>query len=222
MDALDLLEQQHRDIANLIDRLAEETSPGQRTALAARVVRAIEAHSRVEERCFYPAFRARIGDGGRLYEVFEHHALLRFAAVNLLKTRATDLRFEARLEMVRELALRHAEAEEDWAFPKAKRNLCDEALDRIGVEVEHAHDVLMARAGAPASVWDRSPRRGASAFAGRPRRRADPAALDDRAIPARLEPFDASARPLPARRAPRETARPTPRPSPRRAARQPS
>ena len=221
MDALDLLEQQHRDIASLIDHLAEETSPGQRTALVRRVVRAIEAHSRAEERCFYPAFRARIGDGGRLYEVFEHHALLRFAAVNLLRTRATDLRFDARLEMVRELALRHAEAEEDWAFPKAKRNLLDEDLDQIGVEVAHAHDVLMASTGAPASTWDRSPRRGSSTFAGSSRRRVDPSP-SDLAVSARLERIDASARPLPVRRAHRETARPIPRASQRRVSRPPS
>jgi hemerythrin superfamily protein len=220
MDALDLLEQQHRDIASLIDHLAEETSPGQRTALVRRVVRAIEAHSRAEERCFYPAFRARIGDGGRLYEVFEHHALLRFASVNLLRTRATDLRFDARLEMVRELALRHAEAEEDWAFPKAKRNLLDEDLDRIGVEVAHAHDVLMASTGAPASTWDRKPRRAASA--GGSSRRADPGATSDLTMAARLARIDASARPLPVRRAHRETARPIPRASQRRASRPPS
>lgn len=220
MDALDLLEQQHRDIASLIDRLAlvDETRPGQRTALAARVVRAVETHSRVEERCFYPAFRARIGDGGRLYEVFEHHALLRFAAVSLLRTRATDLRFQARLEMVRELALRHAAAEEDWVFPKAKRNLSDEELDRIGVEVEHAHDVLLAP-GAPALLWDRKPRRGSAALAGSLRRRAAPAPLADLALPLRVDP---GARPLPGRRGHRETARPTPRSSPRRASRPPS
>lgn len=218
MDALDLLEQQHRDVASLIDRLAEETSPGQRTALVARVVRAIEAHSRVEERCFYPAFRARIGDGGRLYEVFEHHALLRFAAVNLLRTRATDLRFTARLEMVRELALRHAAAEEDWAFPKAKRNLCDEELDRIGVEVAHAHDVLM-QPGTPAAAWDRSPRRGLLARAAGSRHRIELATSGERPATPQL---DASIRPAPARRAHRETARPTPRPSARRASRPPS
>jgi hemerythrin superfamily protein len=222
MDALDLLEQQHRDIASLIDHLAEETSPGQRTALARRVVRAIEAHSRAEERCFYPTFRARIGDGGRLYEVFEHHALLRFAAVNLLRTRATDLRFDARLEMMRELALRHAEAEEDWAFPKAKRNLLDEDLDQIGVQVAHTHDVLMTSTGAPASTWDRKPRRASSAFAGGSRRRADPEAPSDLTTAARLERIDVAARPLPVRRAHRETARPIPRASQRRVSRSPS
>jgi hemerythrin superfamily protein len=221
MDALDLLEQQHRDIASLIDDLAEETSPGQRTALVTRLVRAIEAHSRAEERCFYPAFRARIGDGGRLYEVFEHHALLRFAAVSLRGTRATDLRFEARLEMVRELALRHAAAEEDWAFPKAKRNLLDEELDRIGVEVAHAHDVLM-RVGTPPAAWDRSPRRGAGQDVSASRRRAEPSSVSERPGGAQLERVDAAARPAPGRRAHRETARPTPRPSARRASRPPS
>jgi hemerythrin superfamily protein len=219
MDALDLLEQQHRDVASLIDRIAEETSPGQRTALVAQVVRAIEAHSRVEERCFYPAFRARIGDGGRLYEVFEHHALLRFAAVNLLRTRATDLRFAARLEMVRELALRHAAAEEDWAFPKAKRNLCDEELDQIGVEVAHAHDVLM-QSGPRSAAWDRSPRRATASS--RRRVEPEPRVVEVRSLLPRIDRADAAARPTPARRAHRETARPIPRSSARRASRPPS
>lgn len=217
MDALDLLEQQHRDVASLIDRISEATSPGERTALVAQVVRAIEAHSRVEERCFYPAFRARIGDGGRLYEVFEHHALLRFAAVNLLRTRATDLRFMARLGMVRELSLRHAEAEEDWAFPKAKRNLCDEELDEIGVEVARAHDALM-QAGTQKPAWDRSPRRGTPAREAGLRARRE----SDRSIVLRLERDAAAARPAPGRRAHRETARPIPRTSARRAPRPPS
>jgi hypothetical protein len=221
MDALDLLEQQHRDVASLIDRVAVATSPGERTALVAQVVRAIEAHSRVEERCFYPAFRARIGDGGRLYEVFEHHALLRFAAVNLLRTRATDLRFEARLEMVRELALRHASAEEDWAFPKAKRNLCDEELDQIGVAVARAHDALM-DAVPRRAAWDRSPRRETAAREAGSRRGGEVTAPADRSLLPRLERVDASARPAPGRRAHRETARPTPRASARRVSRPPS
>jgi hemerythrin superfamily protein len=221
MDALDLLEQQHHEVASLIDRLAEETRPGPRTVLVEQVVRAIEAHSRAEERCFYPAFRARIGDGGRLYEVFEHHALLRFAAVNLAATRATDERFRARLEMVRELSLRHAAAEEDWAFPKAKRNLCDEELDQIGVEVARAHEVLM-QPGPRAAAWDRAPRRATAAREAGSRRRGEPPAPTDRSLQPRLERFDASARLAPARRAHRETARPTPRASARRVSRPPS
>jgi hemerythrin superfamily protein len=169
MDALDLLEQQHRDVARLLDGIAAEPSPGQRTALVVRAVRAIEAHSRAEERCFYPAFRERTGEDARLYEIFEQHALLRFAAENLLATRVTDLRFPARLKLLRELCVRHAAAEEDWAFPKAKRNLCDEDLDRLGSEVARAHEVLLAsgvlartrsRAGRRAPILRARPSRG--------------------------------------------------------------
>jgi hemerythrin superfamily protein len=143
MDALDLLEQQHRDTLALIDLVANEPRPGKRTALVITLVRAIEAHSRAEERCFYPAFRERIGDDARLYEAFEDHALMRLLAVNLLRTRATDVRFSARLKLVQETFLRHATAEEDWGFPKAKRHLTDENLDVIGIEVARAHEMLM-------------------------------------------------------------------------------
>ncbi len=145
MDALDLLQQQHRDLGELFPRVSAETAPGRRTACVARLVRAVEAHSRVEESVFYAAVSAQIGGAeARLYEAFEDHALLRFAAVNLLRTRATDLRFPARLKLVHTLFRRHAAVEEDWLFPKAKRALRDEALERIGQEIERAHATRLA------------------------------------------------------------------------------
>jgi hemerythrin superfamily protein len=158
MDALDLLEQQHRDLGELFARVVAEAAPGRRTALVAQVVRAVEAHSRVEEGVFYAAVSAQIGGAeARLYEAFEDHALLRFAAVNLLRTRATDLRFPARLKLVHNLFRRHAAVEEDWLFPKAKRALHDEALERIGQEIARAHASRMAVA--PLGSLPAAPRR---------------------------------------------------------------
>jgi hemerythrin superfamily protein len=140
MDALDLLEQQHRELDEIFALVVNAETAGRRTALVAQLVRALEAHSRVEETVFYAAFAARCGgDEARLWEAFEHHALLRFAALNLLRTRATDVRFAARLKTLQVLFHKHAHTEEDWMFPKAKRALQDEALDRIGTEIERAH-----------------------------------------------------------------------------------
>ncbi|APR79502.1 Regulator of cell morphogenesis and NO signaling [Minicystis rosea] len=140
MDALDLLEQQHRDLGELFAAVTAAETAGRRTALVAQLVRAVEAHSRVEETVFYAAFSARIGgEEARLWEAFENHALLRFAALNLLCTRATDVRFAARFKLLHQLWKRHVHVEEDWMFPKAKRALSDEALDRIGTEIERAH-----------------------------------------------------------------------------------
>jgi hypothetical protein len=140
MDALDWLEQQHRDVGELFAPIAAAEAAGRRTALVAQLGRAIEAHSRVEETVFYAAFAAHVdAEEARLWEAYENHALLRFAALNLICTRATDVRFAARLKLVAHLFRRHAHVEEDWMFPRAKRALLDEALDRIGVELSRAH-----------------------------------------------------------------------------------
>ncbi len=158
MDALDLLEQQHRDLQGLFAAIAAAEGAGRRTAGVAQLVRAIEAHSRVEESVFYAAFVERVGcSESRLYEAFEDHALLRFSAEKLLHTRATDVRFAARLKMVEQLFERHALVEEDWMFPKAKRALQDEALDLLGDEIERAH---AARLSVSPTILDRArPRR---------------------------------------------------------------
>jgi hypothetical protein len=175
MDALDLLEQQHRDLAELFADLTSAGTAGRRGTLAVQLVRTVEAHSRVEETVFYAAFTERVtgvrGGDPRLYEAFEGHALLRFAAVNLLRTRATDVRFAARLKLVHDFFERHAALEEDWMFPKAKRALHDEVLDRIGVEVERAH---ASRLSVGPAIFERL----------RPRRRLDRPALIERRLAA--------------------------------------
>ena len=61
MDALDLLEQQHRDLAELFAGVAAAESAGRRTAGVAQLVSAVEAHSRVEESVFYAAFSEHVG-----------------------------------------------------------------------------------------------------------------------------------------------------------------
>jgi hypothetical protein len=140
MDALDLLEQQHTRLSELFAAVDGAATAGKKTLAVVQLVRTLEAHSRVEETLFYGAFVELIGTAEpRLYEAFEAHALLRFAARKLLRTRATDVRFGARLLVVRDFFERHTNIEEDWMFPKAKRALQDETLDTIGERIERAH-----------------------------------------------------------------------------------
>ncbi|WP_437683656.1 hemerythrin domain-containing protein [Sorangium sp. So ce131] len=168
MDALDLLEQQHLEVSALMERIAAEPSPGLRTSMVARLSRMIDAHVRIEETYLYPVCAERMaGDRKPLHDAYEKHGLARFAADNLLRTRATDVRFEARLRLLRDVFTHHADEEEGVLFPKAKRGLTDEQLDVIGCDLERAYEVLL-RVGVPASSplpraqrgW---PRRGAHA-----------------------------------------------------------
>jgi hemerythrin superfamily protein len=143
MDALDLLEMQHRDICEWIDRIEAEPSMGQKTGLVVRLVRMIEAHSRSEERHLYGKYAEIAGDPSRLYSGHEIHALTRHAADTLLRTRVSDVRFAARLRVVRNLFEQHASSEEDWLFQAAKRDITDEHLDEIGNELERSYALLL-------------------------------------------------------------------------------
>ncbi|AUX23442.1 hypothetical protein SOCEGT47_039670 [Sorangium cellulosum] len=150
MDALDLLEQQHLEVRALMERIAAESSPGRRTSMVAQLSRMIDAHVRIEETYLYPVCAERMtGDRKPLHEAYEKHGLARFAADNLLRTRATDVRFEARLKLLRDVFAHHADEEEGVLFPKAKRGLTDEQLDMIGCDLERAYEVLL-RVGVPA------------------------------------------------------------------------
>ncbi|WP_434048638.1 MULTISPECIES: hemerythrin domain-containing protein [Sorangium] len=160
MDALDLLEQQHLELSALMARIAAEPSPGLRTSMVAQLSRMIDAHVRIEETYLYPVCAERMGsDRKPLHEAYEKHGLARFAADNLLRTRATDVRFEARLKLLREVFVDHADEEESVLFPRAKRGLTDEQLDVIGCELERAYEVLL-RVGVSAGVPLVRPQRG--------------------------------------------------------------
>lgn len=165
MDALDLLEQQHLDVRALIDRIASEQSPGRRTAMVTRLSRMIDAHVRIEETYLYPVCAERMqGDRQKLHEAYEKHALTRFAADNLLRTRATDVRFDARLKLLGDLFSHHAGDEEDWMFQKAKRDLTDEQLDALGCHLARAYHLLLdleTAAPRPARPCRRKARQGA-------------------------------------------------------------
>lgn len=152
MDALDLLEQQHLEVSALMARIAAEPSPGLRTSMVAQLSRMIDAHVRIEETYLYPMCAERMaGDRKPLHDAYEKHGLARFAADNLLRTRVTDVRFEARLRLLRDVFTHHADEEEGILFPKAKRGLTDEQLDVIGSDLERAYEVLL-RVGVPAGV----------------------------------------------------------------------
>lgn len=138
MDALDLLEEQHREVLALLDGVAGEARAGARTELTASLVQHVEAHLSAEGRHLYAVCAEKMA--GRehqphLRDAWETHALVRFAASNLLQTRATDARFTARLRLLHRTFAEHARVEEADLFQRAKSELSDEQLDAIGERI---------------------------------------------------------------------------------------
>jgi hemerythrin-like domain-containing protein len=158
MDALDLLEQQHRDVCALLSRLAEASPVGAGSEQAFyAALRAVEAHVRVEEAYVYVACASRLGDDPEVYEAREEHLRIMEAARAALAMLHAGPRFAAVIAALRERFERHAEVEEDIVFPKLKRSLTDEELDVLGEEIERAYSRLLAMPDPSAPVRVRAP-----------------------------------------------------------------
>jgi hypothetical protein len=137
MDALDLLEQQHRDIRAMLDRIATDPSPTERAAIVAQVALLIDVHTRAEARFVYVpcAPMLRRDDRSRFHEACERHALTRAAAASLARTRPSSASFAPRLKQLREVFVAHELEDECWIFQRAKASMTDEQLDAIGEQI---------------------------------------------------------------------------------------
>lgn len=137
MDALDLLEEHHREVLALLDGVAAEARLGRRARLTVELVRQIDVHLSAESRHLYAVCAEKMA--GRepppLRDAWEAHALVRFAAESLARTRVTDVRFPSRLKLLQRMFFEHALAEEADVFQRAKTELSDEQLDAIGERI---------------------------------------------------------------------------------------
>jgi len=139
MDALDLLEQQHREVSELLGRLVVELHGGKNDAAIEVVLRAVEAHVRIEEAYVYIACASKLRGDGRAALAGEQRAGILSALRLLGETSPSDPQFSEHVATLLERFSRHADAEEDAVFPKLKRSLTDEALDVLGEALERAH-----------------------------------------------------------------------------------
>lgn len=140
MDALDLLEQQHRDIRELLDRLVVESDSANWTEAIEEVVRAVETHVRIEEAYVYIACASRLRGEERAIRAMDERANLLAALRALRSLSPCDPNRKQLLATMAQCFHRHVDTEEDAIFPKLKRTLTDEALEVLGEALAHAHE----------------------------------------------------------------------------------
>jgi hypothetical protein len=139
MDALDLLEQQHRDVRELLERLALEPCGASTRESIDAVLRVVEAHVRIEEAYVYIACASKLRGEERAVQANEERAAI-FSVLRLLRaTHPSDPQSSVHIATLSERFSRHIDTEEDAVFPKLKRTLTDEALDILGEVLVRAH-----------------------------------------------------------------------------------
>jgi hemerythrin superfamily protein len=141
LNAIRVLEQQHRQVETLFDELDE--GKGSKQQLFEEIADSLAAHSEIEERIFYPTVLGQRTEKELRDAVEEHLAVKRIIA-DLLKMQPDDPQFDGKMDLMRELVEHHVEEEEHRLFKEVER-LDPAALDTLGDMMVTAFDDLMAQ-----------------------------------------------------------------------------
>ena len=138
-DAVAVLRADHVVIRGLLAELKAAETQSRRDKMLEQVERHLKAHTTVEEEIFYPAYREAAHskeDRQLFFEAKEEHraADMVLGEVGHVRTRAEE--FSARAKVLKELVEHHAEEEETDMFPRARKLMGAEKLERLGEDMK--------------------------------------------------------------------------------------
>ena len=129
--ALDLLEQDHRELEVYFKQYEEEGSD--KEALALKICLALEVHARIEEEIFYPAARDVIENRELVAQAIVEHASAKQLIADIEAMEAGDELHEAKVKVLTEQIRHHVEEEETELFPEVRETGLD--LEALGQQL---------------------------------------------------------------------------------------
>lgn len=139
MNAISLLEKQHRKVEQILKRLQNAKS-GQED-LVTELATNLTAHSRIEEEIFYPACREVLkGKDSIILESYEEHAVVVLELDRLIKSKVSGEMFKARAKVIKDLVTHHIDEEEEQLLPKIQKMMDEDTLDQLGDEMKALFD----------------------------------------------------------------------------------
>jgi len=121
IDAVSLLEEQHREMEKLFEEL-ETVSGVRKRKQFLEIADKLAIHATIEERDFYPAVRAKATEA-ILLESLEEHLGIKRVLTDLLAVDVDDETFDAKVKVLKEQIEHHVEEEENDLFPKVRQLL---------------------------------------------------------------------------------------------------
>jgi hemerythrin-like domain-containing protein len=133
-DILATLKQEHRDVAEMLEKLVDSTSAAERKSLLNSIKNALVPHLRAEEKVVYDAIGALRGKEPQTHreEGYIEHALGDKLLTQLGKMdNMTSPEFSAGAKVLKELVEHHVEEEEKNIWSDVEDNFSDE--DRVAM-----------------------------------------------------------------------------------------
>ncbi len=130
MNAIELLKQQHEKTKAALTAISEgkKMSPMELRKASNELV----AHMVIEEHVFYPRVKELMEV--QIAEAFEEHAVARFELARLIQATSMEER-KMHASVLKELIEHHMREEENEVFPKVKRALQGDELERLGTKM---------------------------------------------------------------------------------------
>jgi hemerythrin superfamily protein len=136
LDAIALLEADHREVEELFKQFEDTGSSARKQALAARVCHALEVHTQIEEEIFYPAFLTATAEEDIHHEAEVEHEAAKKLIAEIEASGPSDEYFDAKVKVLSEMIKHHVNEEEkrDGMFAKARKARMDlhELGERLG------------------------------------------------------------------------------------------
>jgi hemerythrin-like domain-containing protein len=137
MNAVDLLEHQHKEVLALMKELEDSGAGNKRKQLFAKLQTALTGHMAIEEEVFYPAVvSATSKDGEPIAEGYEEHVVARVALERCMRSLGQERLFQVRIGVLKELVNHHIKEERSSILPMARKALSKEELSDLGALME--------------------------------------------------------------------------------------
>jgi hypothetical protein len=120
MTAVELLEQDHREVEGYFDdydELNDDTAKGE---LSEKICLALKVHTQIEEEIFYPQARKATKDDDLLDEAIVEHAGAKELISQIESMKVGDELYDAKVKVLGEQVKNHIKEEEDELFPEVE------------------------------------------------------------------------------------------------------
>jgi len=141
MDAIEMLEEQHRDVEDLFDEL-ESAEAADKQDLFDELADQLAVHAAIEEMHFYPAVRAARTEE-ILLESLEEHLTIKRMLRELLQLDPRNEDFPAKVKVLKEQVEHHVKEEEDELFPKVRKVLDRKQLVALAEDMSVTQENLL-------------------------------------------------------------------------------
>jgi hemerythrin superfamily protein len=148
MSILDLLKQDHKEVADLLDQMCDTTERAakKRAQLFDECKTALLAHAHAENEIFYKPLLEEGDDPDALLEAEVEHQVVERLVDDIAATEPGDEKWLAKVTVLKELIEHHVEEEEGEIFKVARKTFDKKQLDAMGQAFEARKEQEMAQA----------------------------------------------------------------------------